>query len=130
MTPTVFIIDDDADDVLITRRVLSKLGREIRAEVASSGEAGLTSLHDGRPLPELILLDLKMPGMDGLEVLHNIRSDDSLKHIPVVVLTNSTLESDEKAAYRAGANSFVHKSFDLDRFGSDIKTLLDHWLKH
>jgi two-component system response regulator len=129
MEQTVLIIDDSRDDSLITERALSKAGRDIRTEVASGGEAALALLHDGRALPALILLDLKMPGMDGLELLQRIRGDERLSHIPVVMLTNSTLEADERAAYKAGANSFVHKSFDLERFYRDVRALLDRWLQ-
>lgn len=129
MEQTVLIVDDSRDDSLITERALAKTGREIRTEVASGGEAALALLHDGRPLPALILLDLKMPGMDGLELLQRIRGEDHLSHIPIVILTHSTLETDEKAAYRAGANSFVHKSFDLDQFYREMRDLLDRWLQ-
>ncbi len=68
MSRTVLIIDDNENDILITKRVLSKMGRDIKVEAALNGEAGLELLQGGHPLPTLILLDLKMPGMDGIEV--------------------------------------------------------------
>ncbi len=129
MKKTLLIIDDNEDDILITERVLSKIAPEVKREVAKNGETGLALLRDGRPLPELILLDLKMPGMSGFDVLRQIRADARLKHIPVVVVTSSALEADEKEAGRAGADSFLHKAFDMDQFSRDIEPLLKRYLK-
>ncbi len=125
MSQTVLIIDDNENDILITKRVLSKMGRDIKVKAALSGEAGLELLHSGNPLPTLILLDLKMPGMDGIEVLRRIRHDKSLKHIPISVITHSALESDVTASYESGANSVLHKALDIDRFGKEIARLLE-----
>ncbi len=80
------------------------------------------------PLPAAILLDLKMPGMDGVEVLRAIRSDEHLRGIVVIVVTHSDLASDREAALKAGANSFLPKSVDLDHFARDIKLELDRWM--
>ena len=126
----VLIIDDNQDDVLITKRVLSKLGPEIRTEVAPNGMAGISSLRSGKDLPAMILLDLKMPGMSGFDTLRQIRAEERLKNIPVVVVTSSSLETDVKEAYAAGADSFLHKAFDLDQFSRDLKHLLERWLTH
>ncbi len=130
MTQTILIIDDSQDDVLITKRVLSRIRQDIRTEVAFSGEKGLALLRDGGALPSLILLDLKMPGMGGLEVLRVIRSDKRLKDIPVVVVTHSALESDVAASYNAGANGVLHKEFNIDQYCKDIESLLVRWLKN
>lgn len=126
---TILIIDDSQDDVLITKRVLSKIEEDIEIEVAFSGESGLEFLRNSKSLPSLILLDLKMPGMGGLEVLNRIRLDDRLKDIAVVVVTHSALESDVTASYRAGANSVLQKSFSIDQFNRDIRRVLERWLK-
>lgn len=124
----VLIIDDNQDDVLIAKRVLSRLKRSIRTEVAPGGTEGLSLLSGEETLPALILLDLKMPGMDGVEVLRRIRGDGRLKDIPVVVLTHSALESDVAACYKAGANGVLHKAFDIDRFSREIGAVLERWL--
>lgn len=126
---TVLIIDDDENDVLIAKRVLSRIDPKIRVEAAPSGEAGLALLQGARELPELVLLDLKMPGMNGFGTLRRIRADERLKDLPVVVVTSSSLDSDLKEAYEAGANSFLHKAFG-DQFHADITFVLKRWLKH
>jgi CheY-like chemotaxis protein len=128
MQPTILIIDDSEDDVLLMKLVLSKTGRNFRTEVALSGEAGLTLIQRGKTSLKLILLDLKMPGMDGFEVLRKIRDDESLSSIPVVIVTHSDLVSDEQASVKAGANSFLHKATDLNQFKKDIESILDRWL--
>jgi len=129
MQQTILIIDDSNDDVLITKRVLSKIRPEVRTEVASSGNAGLTLLRQARELPGLILLDLKMPGMSGFDTLRLIRTDAHMKNIPVVVVTSSTLEADKEQSYTSGANGFLHKAIDIDQFTKDIRHLLEHWLQ-
>ncbi len=128
MAPTILIIDDSQDDVLITEMVLAKVGRDLATQSASSGEEGFAVLKDGKVNPALILLDLKMPGMGGIEFLRRIRSDEGLKHIPVVVVTHSSLDVDVKASYAAGADGFVQKAFDMDQFGREIQRALDRWL--
>jgi len=129
MKKTILIIDDSEDDVLLTKMVLSKIGQDIRAESAPSGEAGLTMLRDGRPIPALILLDMKMTGMSGLEVLRLIREDPGLGHIPVMMVTHSELESDRAASLAAGANGFFHKAIDMDEFRKDMERILERWLR-
>lgn len=128
MEPTVLIIDDSEDDILLTKRVLSKLGRKIRTECALSGEEGLAFLRDGAELPALVLLDLKMPRMGGLDVLHAIRADARLRRIPVIVVTHSDLESDKEASYQSGANSYLNKSVDLGQFTKYIRSELEKWI--
>jgi len=125
MQPTILIIDDNEDDILLTKMALSKIAWDFRTEVALSGEAGLALLQEGKTAPKVILLDLKMPGMGGIEVLHKIRHDNNLRGIPVVIVTHSNMESDEKAAVNAGADSFLHKAADLDQFKKDIERVLD-----
>jgi CheY-like chemotaxis protein len=90
-----------------------------------SGDESLAFLRDASALPSLILLDLKMVGMDGIEVLRRIRSDSSLANIPVVIVTHSALESDRKDAYRAGATEFLQKSLAIDRFSEDLRSVLE-----
>ncbi len=128
MAQTILVIDDNQDDILITRRVLAKNERELSLEVALSGEAGLSFLQETGTLPALILLDLKMPGMDGFEVLRRIRSDERLHDIPVIVVTHSALESDVAQSYRNGANAVLHKAFDIDQFRREMNSILERWL--
>lgn len=130
MASTVLIIDDNQDDILITKKVFSKIAPEVSTESALSGEAGLALLKCEEALPTIILLDLKMPGMGGLDALRQMRSDERLRNIPVIVVTSSTLDSDEKEAYEAGADSFVNKAFDIEQFASDMKLILKRYLRN
>jgi len=128
-TQIVLVVDDNADDAEFTRRALLKAGRGgLRVRSVVRGERALEVLRGEDQLPSLILLDLKMPGMSGIDVLRQIRADARFRRIPVVVLTNSTLEADEQEAYREGADGFLHKAFDIDQFEREIKAALYAWL--
>ena len=129
ITHTILIIDDNIDDVEITKRTLARIDRELKVETALRGETALELLRREEALPALILLDLKMPGMSGFDVLRKIRADERMKHIPVIIVTSSSLEADEKAGYEAGADAFLHKAFDIDRFSSELKSLINLHLK-
>ncbi len=128
MPKRIFIIDDSDDDVLLTKTVISKINLDIITETAMSGDEGLAVLRSGKDLPSLILLDLKMPGMDGIQVLQNIRAEVRLHNIPVVILTNSRLESDRRASFKAGANGFLQKASSIDQFKIDMAGVLKQWL--
>ncbi len=125
----IMIVDDDPNDIELTIRALRKSRDTIAVTTAPRGEAALLLLGSAADLPPVILLDLKMPGMSGIDTLHRLRSDERLKRIPVVIITNSTLESDRSAALEAGADGFLHKAFDMNEFSRDLKTQLDRWLK-
>lgn len=128
MTHTILVIDDNPDDVEIAKMTLARIDRELKVETAFCGEMALELLRSGKALPSLILLDLKMLGMSGCETLRNIRSDGRTKDIPVIVVTTSDLKLDEKKSYEAGANSFLHKAFDINCFERDLKSVLVRWL--
>ena len=127
--PIVLIVDDDPDDIELTALAIEKTRQDVCVISATDGKSALTLLLEGNDLPDLIFLDLKMPGMSGVETLREIRSADRLKNIPVVVVTSSSLESDKHEAYSAGANDFAHKAFDLGRFNRDIHSLMRQWLQ-
>ncbi len=127
---TILIVDDNPDDIEITTIILRKMGRALKVEEATSGEAALNRLREGNDLPSIILLDIKMPGMSGLDTLRRIRTDGRLKAIPVIIVTSSALESDKEEAYAAGADNFLHKAIDLDRFSMDVESLLKRYLKN
>ncbi len=124
MNDAIMIIDDNHDDIEITRAVLEEIGREEDVEAAFDGVQALRRLRDGKRLPRLILLDLKMPGMSGFECLREIRADERLRPIPVIVVTSSSLESDRHEARAAGADGFLVKDIDIDRFGFSLKTAI------
>jgi CheY-like chemotaxis protein len=125
---TVLIIDDNEDEVLLAKRVIAKTGLKMRTVVALSGKAGIELLERGT-LPALIMIDLKMPGMSGVETLRRIRADKRFADIPVVVATNSSLTSDRQDAIDAGADVFFQKSFDIEEYGREITRLLERWMK-
>jgi two-component system response regulator len=129
MGQKLLIIDDDKNDVLITKSILSKIGPGITIEVASSGEEGLARLREETVLPALILLDVKMPGMSGIDVLRKIRDEKQLNPIPVVIVTHSIIEDDLVASYKSGANSILLKTVDTDQFRRSIINLIERFIE-
>jgi len=125
---TVLIIDDNEDDIEITSHVLDRLGWGIRIESARSGEDGLVRLSQGGSEPDLVLLDLKMRGVDGIEVLRRVRADRRLQTLPVVILTHSALSQDVEAVVRAGATAVMHKTVDVAQFQEEVRDRLEPWL--
>ncbi len=128
MRKRILIIDDSDDDVMLAKMVISRIRPDIASEAALNGDEGLALLRRGKVLPSLILLDLKMSRLSGIEILKNLRADGHLRHIPVVVLTNSKLESDRVASLQAGADGFLQKASNLDSFKIDMERVLERWL--
>lgn len=129
MSPTIMVIDDNQDEIEIMKRALIKTGRVHKIKTVLCGKTALELMRGKEITPVLIFLDLKMPGMSGIETVRQIRADACLKHIPVIMLTNSTLESDKKEALDAGADAFLHKAFDINQFCRDVKSALECWIK-
>jgi len=127
----ILLVEDNPDDVLLTKRAFTKNRIRNEVVVAVDGEQALQRLlpDAGEPLrPALVLLDIKLPKIDGLEVLRRIRDDDRTRNLPVVVLTTSNEERDIVASYRLGANSFVRKPVVFEEFVSAVNTLGVYWL--
>jgi two-component system, response regulator len=128
---TILLVEDNPDDVLFTLRAFTKNHIHNEIVVAADGEEALRKLFpsDGPPLrPALILLDIKLPKIDGLEVLRRIRGHDSTAALPVVVLTTSNEERDIVDSYRLGANSFVRKPVVFSEFLNAANVLGMYWL--
>ncbi len=128
----MLLVEDDADHVFLVRRALADVpGTEVTVEVAGDGEQALERLARSRfgpaGRPQLVLLDLKMPRLDGLEVLRRIRADEATAPLPVVVLTSSERPEDREAAVAAGATWFVCKPIDGRRFRAELQQLADRW---
>ncbi|MFB9317051.1 response regulator [Cryptosporangium minutisporangium] len=124
----VLVVDDDAGDVLMIEEALSAHEVPSRLHVVSDGVEALSFLrredpHADAPRPQLILLDLNMPRMDGREVLAAVKSDEELRSIPVVVLTTSALDEDVLRSYELRANAFVTKPVDLDQFTTIVQQI-------
>lgn len=128
MEKMILIVDDSPNDIELTVLALEATGREVCVCSATDGESALALLREGHGLPAVVLLDLKMPGMGGLEVLREIRADDRLKELPVVVVTSSSLEADRADGIAAGASDYMQKPLELDRFSRELDAVLRRWL--
>ncbi|GAB7044633.1 MULTISPECIES: response regulator [Catenuloplanes] len=127
----ILLVDDSADDVALTLRALRKNHITNAVEIASDGEEALKCLFPEdrqQPLPALVLLDLNMPKIGGLEVLRRIRGDQRTRYLPVVVLTTSSEDQDIVRTYDLGGNSFVRKPVAFDEFLDAIRLLGCYWL--
>ena len=134
---TILLVEDDAAHAELVVRTLEGRGSDIRIVHLSDGEAALEYLTQrdparasaAEPLPALILLDLRLPKVDGLELLQQIKSSPTLKHLPVVVLTTSDAERDVRSAYDAHANGYVVKPDEFSRFSQLMEDISGFWLK-
>jgi CheY-like chemotaxis protein len=120
MDTLILIVDDRQEDVWLTETALEMTGCRFRSESVATGEEALDFLKAAEQLPAVILLDLKMPGMGGLETLRRMRADKRFKDIVVIVVTCSVLESDVQESRDAGANGFIHKAISLNEFSQDL----------
>ncbi len=131
-TRSILLVEDNPDDEALTLRALRKNNILNEVTVAHDGAEALEHLFadgsSGAQAPGLILLDLKLPKIDGLEVLRRIRADERTKLIPVVVLTSSKLDEDILASYRGGANGYVRKPVKFSEFAEAVSTLGMFWL--
>ena len=133
---TILLVEDNPSDVALTRRALARRHVANDLIVARDGEEALDYLfatgphagRDGRVQPAVILLDLRLPKIDGLTVLERIRADERTRMIPVVVLTTSDEASDLETAYALGGNSYIRKPVDFEQFVEAISHLGLYWL--
>jgi two-component system, response regulator len=132
----ILLVEDNPDDVALTLRALKKNNILNRVVVAEDGAKALDYLFGTgefagqyvKGLPAVVLLDLKLPKVDGLEVLRRLRADQRTKLLPVVILTSSKEEQDLIAGYELGANSYIRKPVDFDRFLEAARQLGMYWL--
>jgi two-component system, chemotaxis family, response regulator Rcp1 len=121
----ILLVEDNEGDIILTREALKDANIRNEVSVAMDGEQALRMLHEAVELPDLILLDINLPRLSGLEVLASIKSDERLKEIPVIMLTTSSAEKDILTSYAHHANRFITKPVDLPRFLEVIKTIED-----
>jgi two-component system response regulator len=132
----ILLVEDNPDDEALTRRALKKSNAANELVVAHDGIEAWEYLvgawqhadHDGNEVPQIILLDLKLPKLDGLGLLRRIRADERTKLLPVVILTSSNEEQDRIASYGLGANSYVRKPVDFEQFVNAAQQLGLYWL--
>ena len=128
----ILLVEDNPNDLELALHALRKNKLANRLEVARDGAEAIDRLlgeqASGRPVPQLILLDLKLPKIDGLEVLRRVKSDPRTKKIPVVVLTSSREEQDVVESYQIGVNSYIVKPVDFERFTEIVRQLGFYWL--
>ena len=130
---TILLIEDDSDHELLTIRALRKANIANEIKIARDGEEALDLLFgDGEDAlttcPQVVLLDLKLPKVDGLEVLRRIRENERTRMLPVVVLTSSDEESDIIRSYRLGVNSYIRKPVNFTEFAEATRQLGMYWL--
>ena len=132
----ILLIEDNPNDVELTMRALKRNHIVNNIQVIMDGAEALEyffaggkySGRDTNLKPKLVILDLKLPKVDGLEILRKVKSDETTKTIPVVVLTTSKEESDIVSSYKLGANSFIVKPVDFEKFITTVKELGMYWL--
>ncbi|GGK22203.1 response regulator [Deinococcus malanensis] len=126
----ILLIDDNPHDVELALHAFAQSGQQHNVVVAGGGSEAVALLHgEAGELPDLILLDLKMPHMDGLAVLDEIRAHDATRRIPVVMLTTSGESRDVRASYEHGASAYVVKPLELRQFAETLKTITAFWTR-
>jgi CheY-like chemotaxis protein len=131
---TILLVEDEADDILITRRAMNKANIISRLIIVNDGEEALKFLrredeYKDAALPSLILLDLKMPKVNGFEVLKELKKDEKLRVLPVIVFTSSERNEDVELAYKLGCNSYVVKPVKFDEFIKVMEEIRRYWLE-
>jgi CheY-like chemotaxis protein len=129
----ILLVEDSPDDIMLTEEALkdAKIANELNAVM--DGEAALAYLRGEEPYadrkrPALVILDLNLPKKDGREVLHEIKQDEDLKQIPVIVLSTSAAADDIDLTYREHVNAYIQKPVDFDEFIRTVRTIEDFWL--
>src|ERR1700709_909584 len=129
----ILLVDDNEGDILLTREALEEARIINKISIAHDGMEAIDFLRRTPPfadsgMPDLILLDINLPKMDGTEVLSIIKNDPDLRRIPVIMLTTSSAEKDILASYDNHANCYITKPVDLDRFMDVVRTIEDFWI--
>lgn len=129
----VLLVEDSPGDVRLTQEAFRNVNMSITLHVASDGVEAMAFLrnesdYQGSPRPDLILLDLNLPRMDGREVLAQVKADDALKTIPTVILTTSEAEADIVKSYQLQANCYLSKPVQFEAFEGLVKSINDFWL--
>lgn len=130
----ILLVEDDDNDIRITQRALARSALRANIQVVRDGQAALDYVqgrapYDGRRRPDLVLLDISLPKINGIEVLRTIRADPTLRPIPVLLLTTSSRPEDVATAFAHGANGYVCKPIHFARFVEVVAELSEYWGK-
>ena len=125
----VLLVEDNEGDIGLFREGLNAIGASLTLHIATDGIQAMNFLRQKKPRPHLIVLDLNIPGMNGYEVLEQVKQDADLKEVPVVIFSSSGAARDVKTAYRLQANSFVRKPVDVDEFFSAVASIERFWTR-
>ena len=128
----ILLVEDNPDDEMLTLRALEKNNIDNRVVVARDGAEALNLIfgpQSGGIYPGLVLLDLRLPKLDGLEVLSRLRSDPRTKLVPIVIFTSSDEEQDILRSYVQGANSYIRKPIDFNHYSEAIRQTATYWLR-
>ena len=128
----ILLVEDNPGDIRLTQEALKEGNLSNNLNVVKDGVEAVAYLkqegkYEGEPMPDLILLDLNLPKKDGREVLFEIKQDENLKHIPVVILTTSDAEQDISKSYALHANCFITKPVDLEEFMNVVRKIEEFW---
>jgi two-component system response regulator len=124
----ILLVEDNPNDAELTQRALKKSDIGARLAIARDGAEALEYLLGNRPRPRVVFLDLKLPKIDGIEVLRRVRSEERTRCLPIVVLTSSQEERDINECYKLGVNSYVVKPVEFDKFYKAVGDLGIYWL--
>jgi len=124
----ILLVEDNPNDAELAQRALKKVNLAAHLAVVRDGAEALEYLLSSRPKPKVVFLDLKLPKIDGIEVLRRTRADDRTRSVPVVILTSSQEERDVVECYRLGVNSYVVKPVEFDKFYKAVGDLATYWL--
>jgi two-component system, response regulator len=124
----ILLVEDNPNDAELTQRALKKSDLGARLAIARDGAEALEYLLSNRPRPKVVFLDLKLPKIDGIEVLRRVRSEERTRSLPIVVLTSSQEERDINECYKLGVNSYVVKPVEFDKFYKAVGDLGMYWL--
>ncbi len=136
-TATVLLVEDDPADQALTRRALEESKLVVDLRIVDTGEAALEYLRregefverGAAPRPDIVLLDLNLPGLDGRDVLREIRADEELRRLPVIALTTSKQEQDILKTYDLGVNSYIAKPVEMEEFITTLRELGNYWFR-
>ncbi len=124
---TILLLEDDLVDVMTIKRAMKQLNFENPMSVVANGEEGLAFLKNAKELPGLIILDINMPKMNGIEFLQLMKQDEKFRTIPVVILTTSLEQQDKWNSFQLGISGYMVKPVDYDRFKDMMDSLKKYW---